>query len=420
MFKELYEVARHTPFTMIITPAGERLSIIIQPRPTGDADDRKGLAAPIKAVGTPEELDAELPAKLREYAEQVNEVRAQIELPTAAVDAEKATTSKKAARKATRAEKKKAAKDAKEAKKTAAKKAQAEKLAKKQADDAERKRKKDAKKSGKKIELPGASSSVNPAPTWPFPTGEKAAAKPATPTAGARSESVRAGLPGKAECIKDYEQLKLKFGDKLTRLKFIKKASTGRRYERLWKNWEEFVKDATAQGQLPLEAGADKTSKATPKADAEPKGEGDHPEPRSPEPAPTAGAAAEPKAEPQPAPKPKFQVFTESDELVAEFKWPVQVGEKLQLEGRAHPFKVLAVDGERAVARAILPTRNRLVDHASGELLGHTEEIYELADQVAELEPKDYRVLRVELDAYAVKLTKPRITGPAAVATTQE
>jgi hypothetical protein len=46
--------------------------------------------------------------------------------------------------------------------------------------------------------------------------------------------------------------MKLVHGDKLTRRLFIKKGKTGRRYEKLWKNWEKFVKAATAQLDLPL------------------------------------------------------------------------------------------------------------------------------------------------------------------------
>jgi hypothetical protein len=41
--------------------------------------------------------------------------------------------------------------------------------------------------------------------------------------------------------------MKLVHGDKLTRRLFIKKGKTGRRYEKLWKNWDKFIKAATAQ-----------------------------------------------------------------------------------------------------------------------------------------------------------------------------
>ena len=45
------------------------------------------------AEGTPEELDAELPAALLTYTREVNELRATISLPTEAIEADKAKAS---------------------------------------------------------------------------------------------------------------------------------------------------------------------------------------------------------------------------------------------------------------------------------------------------------------------------------------
>jgi hypothetical protein len=58
MFKDLYAVARHTPLHLIITPAGDKLKIIVTPKPTGDAGNNAALAKPFSATGTPEDLDA--------------------------------------------------------------------------------------------------------------------------------------------------------------------------------------------------------------------------------------------------------------------------------------------------------------------------------------------------------------------------
>src|SRR5260221_691681 len=80
----------------------------------------------------------------------------------------------------------------------------------------------------------------------------KPAVKPAPAAAGDDTHHMP-NLPGKPECIKDYQQMKLRHGDKLTRRLFIKKGETGRRYEKLWKNWEQFLKAASAQAELPLD-----------------------------------------------------------------------------------------------------------------------------------------------------------------------
>jgi PRTRC genetic system protein E len=208
MFQDLYAVARHTPLSILITPNGEQLSVIITPKPSGDASDNPALARSIKAVGTPAELDAELPAKLREYTDKVNELRTAIDLPIEALNEAQAKARKKtkpapakpAAKPATPAKPKKAAKP--KAAKRAAPKAPAPK---------------------KKITLPGQSKSA-----------KKHAPVP------------RSSLPGKPDCLSDYKALKAKFGDALTRRKFIKTAKTGRRYEKLWANWEAFIKEAGA------------------------------------------------------------------------------------------------------------------------------------------------------------------------------
>jgi len=213
MFQELYAVARHTPLSILITPNGEQLSVIVTPKPSGDAADNPALARSIKAVGTPAELDAELPAKLREYTDKVNELRTTIDLPIEALNEAQAKAKKKT--KPTPA--KPAAKPAASAK---PKKASKPKAARKAAPK--------APAAKKKITLPGQSKSA-----------KKHAPVP------------RSSLPGKPECIADYQALKPKLGDALTRRKFIKTAKTGRRYEKLWTNWEEFVKEASKISAAP-------------------------------------------------------------------------------------------------------------------------------------------------------------------------
>jgi hypothetical protein len=308
MFQDLYAVARHTPFTIIVTPQGERLSLIIQPRPSGDAEDRKGLAAPIKAVGTPAELDAELPAKLREYAERVNEVRATIDLPLDAVDAEKAKQSKKTERAQKRADAKKKAEADAEAKR----KARADAKAKRKADEEAKRKaaadkraktladKKKAKESaGAGIKLPGATGAQPAAAgreiAWPFPTGTRV---PIAAPAAAKEPKHLDGLPGKDDCLLDYRNLKRVHGAALTRRLFIKKSDTGRRYEKLWPNWGKFIKEAEAQLELPIGAettrAADSAAEATAKAVHPATAPGESPGARSTESGPAAQSTPQP------------------------------------------------------------------------------------------------------------------------------
>lgn len=494
LFKELSAVARHTPLTLAISPQeGGRLKVIFTPLPTGKAKDYDGLCKQFSATGTPEELDTEFMEALNKYSTKVNEVRAEIGLPLAELDKVREAADKKTAKLKKKAEEEEAEKKRKE--EASAKRAEtlAAKKAEKERQDKERADKRAAKKAAKgKPASPEAEAAELTLP------GAAKATAPADETPGARSESVRPDLPGKADCIADYRRMKLKHGDKLTRLMFTKKSETGRRYERLWKNWADFLKEATAQGELPLDTPA-AAAKTEPAVETATKTEEKAPEPKpsivvldrdtketlgtlqedplegeliklagrgetlqvdrvTPGVCATVHAVLEEaylilddvgnalghtseiyKAGDQVTEltkdgdfrvaeilthdraykvrdaKPKFQVFTEDDELIVEYKSAPVVGERLTIPERAHPYKVLAIDGQRVTARRVLPTKNRLIDHATSEALGHTEEVYEVADQVAELSPKDYRVVKVELDAYHVKLSKPRVAGPAAV-----
>jgi PRTRC genetic system protein E len=543
MFKHLYEIARHTPLHLIITPNGPQLRIIVTPKPGGTSDS-SALAKPFSVAGTPEELDAEFPAALAQYTSAVNDVRKSLDLPLDALEAEKKKTAKKDEAKAERERRAKAEAEARSAAAKKAAETRAENAAKKKTEEEARKKARTearAAKKNKTAALPGATeplpSSPQPAApsgtqtSRPFPTGAAAIAADTAATP-------RPGLPGKPECIKDYEQLKLVHGDKLTRRLFIKKAETGRRYEKLWPNWEKFVKEAGAQRDLPLAgvaqhaetlaeintmaAGAASEpvntvlASGTPEPieispddrrhpvipiipveetaeqaladqdlvdDASPRpheGGGTHtdvydesgeylssittkPElgehigltsqeyllrvtnivarpsggldvtvmPDPEETARRAEAVAErvraqaaertPTPEQTPAPaaaaeKPRYRVYDEAGELLTEYKWAPSIGEKLSsIAGRTHPYRVIGLDGHIVAARRILPTKNRIVADGTGELLGHTDEIYEIADQVAEVTDKEVRVVKVELDAYVVRAAKPRVKGPAAV-----
>lgn len=239
MFRDLFPVARHTPLNLIITPNGERLSVIVIPKPSGDAADNPALGKPLSFVGTPDDLDREFPEALRQYAEKVIDLRTALDLPLSELDAAKAKAAKKDAAKVER--EKKAAEEAKtrsEAAKKAAETRAARAEEKRKAKEAADKKRaaaraaKKAEKSKTRITLPGATA----------PQSDKSKNVP-TP---------RAGKPGKPECIADYKALYAQFGKELTRRGFIKQAKTGRRYEKVWKNWDEFIAEA---GQLDLSLG---------------------------------------------------------------------------------------------------------------------------------------------------------------------
>ena len=88
MFAELYAVARHTALQISVSPDGARLNVLIVPKPGDDADEGSALTRPIQAIGTPEELDRELPTKLAEYCAAINDLRLKIDLPIDAITAE--------------------------------------------------------------------------------------------------------------------------------------------------------------------------------------------------------------------------------------------------------------------------------------------------------------------------------------------
>lgn len=483
-FRHLHAVARHTPLHIIITPNGEQLRLVVTPKPSGDAADNPALAKPFTAVGTPEELDAELPEVLRKYTESVNDLRMKLDLPFDALEQAKKKASEKDAKKA---EKARLEKEEADRRSEGAKKAAETRAANAAAAAAEKERKqkeKDDAAAARKLAKAGAK-------TGAAPTGAGIRLPGAPAAATDETVSHRADLPGKAECIRDYQQLKVKHGDKLKRKLFIKKADTGRRYEKLWPNWEKFVKEAAAQAELPLEVAAAK-SEATPAAAAEPMpaaiqpiqvavfdresrallgtfagealegavitladdtgpylvdkvtpnveilahrvhdepwrlldGQGtqlgetaeilacDDKLPIGEEEHCVLAVLEADKAYTVKSTAPRFEVFDEEGGRITSYKWQPSEGEKLTVDGFPDPYRVVEVDGMRVVARKLLPFKKSVVTEG-GDQLGTSEEIYEIADQVAELADKEWRVVRIEENAYIVRAAKPKLRGPAA------
>lgn len=222
MFTELHAVVRHTPLTLICTAQGERLSIIITPRPGKNAEGNAALSAPIRAVGTPAELDAELPAKLVEYTEKINALRLAIDLPVDAIDAATAKAGKKATAKPTPPAAKKPAKKA--APPPAAKQASTPKPEKQP-----------------EVKLPGTTK-----------------AKRASPVNLTREDLV-------AAC----RELIAKHGDNFDREFFIKHVKGGRGYERKFDSFKQMITLAQ-QVELPLGETSAPAGETPPPASTEP------------------------------------------------------------------------------------------------------------------------------------------------------
>ena len=210
MFKELQPIAEKSPLAMMISAEGSQLRVVITQKKSGAA----GAPLSLSILATPEELDADLPASIAAAAGELAKPAPVAEQVKTQVDT--ALASAKPPRKST--PKPKAAK-AKPVKKTATPKP--------------------AK----------AKKTIKVKPTAP---------KHAAPALGKKPPKLRASRPTGDACITDYHVLHAKHGDKLTREMFMKKAATGRRFERVFGNWNKFVAAALAKGtQWP--PGDDKT-----------------------------------------------------------------------------------------------------------------------------------------------------------------
>jgi PRTRC genetic system protein E len=190
MFTAIAALARDTALTFTVTAEADRLHVII----AGKGDKPRAFAQPVRVTGTPEELDAELPAQLAAYAAQMAAPATAIALPAPEAPAPKAAATKKV-------------------------------LVKKPA----------------KTAPPKKAAAPTPPPRAPKPAKAAAPKRPLTPRQPTQG---RPGLPNKADCLADLRALQAKHGAKLTRRLFIKEAATGRRYEKLWQNFEAFAAES--------------------------------------------------------------------------------------------------------------------------------------------------------------------------------
>lgn len=268
-FQQLHAVAQHTPMSLLIAPDGpDRLSVTILPRPTGAASGKKGFSQPITCKGTPVELDAELPAKLVEYGNAVNNVRASFNLPLNEVEAERQKADKKAERDAA----KKAEEEAEEKRKAEAaekRKAAKEAAAREAAEAAEKRR---LAREAKKNATAGA------APSEAAPEDEQAE---------------------KARLVEAARTLLSTHGKKLNRELFIKKVKGGRRYERLFASFRELLDAAAPAASNLTLPGATNPPEQDPASTAQATDEAATP----PTPPAQPPAVVEPPAPPKPEPK---------------------------------------------------------------------------------------------------------------------
>lgn len=201
MFKELAPIARRAPIAIMIITEGDHLRVTIQQK----ADKLKDGAIPlaISVAQTPEVLDAELPGAIElasntaQSAESVlDQVRKQTERAT---EAAKAAGVKK------------------------------------------------AEKTKRSVRKP-AKAAVKRKSAGPKPKKTPAAQPAKKPTAEKSTKHI-ASKPNKDQCIADYHAYAAAHpGEPIKREPFMKGSATGRRFERLFGNWEKFVKAALKSG----------------------------------------------------------------------------------------------------------------------------------------------------------------------------
>lgn len=254
MFIELYAVAKHTPLQISVSPDGARLNVLIIPKPGDDADKGSALTKPIQAIGTPEELDRELPAKLAEYCAAINDLRLKIDMPIEAITAEagkggakkkaNAPAARKPAPAATpRPVKKAAPKPVKAARPaTPVKPVKTSKPAEKKA-AAARKPMPDTKDDSSRTgdSTPSVVTSGNERPSGSVPL--KSSAPAAAPNVQPAEKSKRAT---REECLADLRTYLAECESTsiaITRALFLGHNTTGRSYERKFKSWDEFLAD---------------------------------------------------------------------------------------------------------------------------------------------------------------------------------
>lgn len=218
MFAALKPFISNAPVVLRIATEGDLLRVLIHQKPE---DVKTGVALNLVLTASAEDLDRELPdvlagaeAKMREAAKpSVTEQAApQIEAQAKLAADERAAAGVKPIKQ-------------------------------------KQKPKPPAKKAGK------AKAKVKVTHTKP---AKPAAAKPAAkktaasaPKAKAKPVKHIASKPGKEDCIKDYQGYLIAHpGIEVKREAFMAWAPTGRRFERLWGNWNKFIAEASKAGTI--------------------------------------------------------------------------------------------------------------------------------------------------------------------------
>lgn len=227
MFTELYAVAKHTPLQISVSPDGARLNVLIIPKPGDDADKGSALTKPIQAVGTPEELDRELPAKLAEYCAAINDLRLKIDLPIEAITAEAGKENK---------QKKKAAKAPHAPAPTPKKKASPKPVKPVKKAPAIKPATAANKTSAAKKDMTTASAALD------NPQAEIASAQARRAEEAKAAATKQSKRATREECLADLRVwFTANAGKPITRAGFLASNTTARSYERKFKSWDEFL-----------------------------------------------------------------------------------------------------------------------------------------------------------------------------------
>lgn len=202
-FQQLSAAAQRAPIVIMVTPEGDHLRVTLQQK--GDKLKSGEIALAISVAQSPETLDAELPAAIAEAC-------ATLQLRTNSAESVTEQARKQVAQATD------AAKDA------------------------------SAKKADKKKDKPAAvakKKAVVKKP--PMPAAKKKAAGPKPEkTKEAKPVKHTKSKPGKDKCIEAYLAYAAEHPTEIVRREaFIKGNPTGRRFERLWGNWEKFIKAAS-------------------------------------------------------------------------------------------------------------------------------------------------------------------------------
>ncbi len=200
MFKELDSLVRHAPLVIRITPEGEGLRVMIHQKADDFANDAGEIPLALSVAGTAEQLDAELPAAIAAFTATASDSIAE--------------------------------------------------QARKQAERAVA-----ATPSAKAFAPAKAKVKTKAAPKKPAPVHKKAAIahtpKPKTnKPAAAKPVKHIASKPTKEDCINAFVAYSVANPGNIKREAFIKNNPTGRRFERLFGNWDKFIAATTKAGTI--------------------------------------------------------------------------------------------------------------------------------------------------------------------------